>query len=77
MRLQRYVSPELHHFVGRRCSSDDERYDLLLRILRSGELRPGPAAGYAEAGDGVAMIMKLAPDDTPPGDGRVLLRHPL
>jgi hypothetical protein len=44
---QRYGSTELSHFVGRGLASDDERFDLLLRILRGGHLtpRPGGMAG--------------------------------
>ncbi len=38
-RMQRYVSDELTHFVGRQSTStDDEKYGLLLKILRSGWL---------------------------------------
>jgi hypothetical protein len=33
-KLQRYVSKELTHFVGRSLSEDEERYNLLLKILR-------------------------------------------
>ena len=35
--LQRYVSNELSHFVGK-DKSDEDRYQLLLRILRTGLL---------------------------------------
>jgi hypothetical protein len=37
--LQRYVSKELTHFVGKSLASDDERYNLLLKILKEGLLR--------------------------------------
>jgi hypothetical protein len=37
--LQRYVSKELTHFVGRSLPSDDERYKLLLKILNDGLLK--------------------------------------
>jgi hypothetical protein len=37
--LQRYVSDELTHFVGR-GSKESDQYELLVRILKSGELRP-------------------------------------
>jgi hypothetical protein len=38
--LQRYVSRELSHFVGASFPDDEDRqYELLLTILRSGELR--------------------------------------
>jgi len=36
---QRYVSRELTHFVGRSLPDDDARYDLLVKILRSGWLK--------------------------------------
>lgn len=39
---QRYISEELTHFLGRKLASDDERFSLLKRILRTGRLRPGP-----------------------------------
>lgn len=40
--LQRYVSSELTHFVGRCLSTDDDRYVLLARILVSGWLTHPP-----------------------------------
>jgi hypothetical protein len=41
--LQRYVSDELSHFVGRTAKSDDERYDVLVnKILRPGLLTYPP-----------------------------------
>lgn len=39
---QRYVSNELTHFVGRGLKTDEERYFLLVKILKSGWLTPGP-----------------------------------
>jgi hypothetical protein len=33
---QRYISSELTHFVGSKLKSDDERYELLAKILREG-----------------------------------------
>ena len=36
--MQAYVADELIHFVGRSKKLDDERYDLLVSILRGGEL---------------------------------------
>ncbi len=42
-RMQRYVSDELTHFVGRQSTStDDEKYGLLLKILRLGWLTHFP-----------------------------------
>jgi len=38
---QRYVSQELTHFVGRCLKTDEERYSLLVKILKSGWLTPG------------------------------------
>jgi len=40
--MQRYVSTELTHFVGR-GKARDEQYRLLLTILRGGELRSDPS----------------------------------
>ena len=50
--LQRYVSNELTHFVGGNERTDDERYRLLVEILKSGLLRsskysPTRPAGYS------------------------------
>jgi hypothetical protein len=39
--LQRYVSNELSHFVGR-CQPEEDQYQLLLRILRAGLLMHKP-----------------------------------
>lgn len=39
MTAQRYVSDDLTHFVGRSLANEDQRFDLLLKILRAGELR--------------------------------------
>ena len=36
--MQNYVSEELTHFVGRSLPSDEDRMNLLIAILRSGEL---------------------------------------
>jgi hypothetical protein len=38
---QRYVSNELTHFVGKNLKTDEERFALLVRIIREGILRPG------------------------------------
>jgi hypothetical protein len=43
MPKQRYVSPELTHFVGKRLSSEDQRYSLLVDdILKGGCLKFSP-----------------------------------
>lgn len=42
MNLQRYVSRELTHFVGRAASTDEARYATLAKILREGLLCPRP-----------------------------------
>jgi hypothetical protein len=39
---QRYVSPDLTHFVGRRLRNQKERYTLLERILKTGLLEARP-----------------------------------
>ena len=53
---QRYVSDELTHFVGRGLRTDEERFNLLLKIVRSGELRtPRNPDGSKKAGMTVNM----------------------
>jgi hypothetical protein len=42
MGSQRYVSPDLTHFVGRSLGTDECRYRLLRRILRGGVLKARP-----------------------------------
>ncbi len=43
MPTQRYVSPELTHFVGKRLSSEDQQYSLLVNdILKGGCLKFPP-----------------------------------
>jgi Putative abortive phage resistance protein AbiGi, antitoxin len=39
MSRQRYISPELSHFVGGNLNDAEAQYDVLITILRSGELR--------------------------------------
>lgn len=38
-RIQNYISSELTHFVGRRLLNDDERYNLLVDIIKTGIIR--------------------------------------
>src|SRR5262245_20037779 len=38
--MQRYISRELTHFLGRALQDDEERYTLLRKILRTGQLLP-------------------------------------
>lgn len=40
---QRYVSKDLTHFVGRSKKTEEEQYEVLLQIVRSGELRSDPS----------------------------------
>ena len=42
--FQRYVSPDLTHFVGRALKNDELRYQLFTRILKSGKLKARPKA---------------------------------
>jgi hypothetical protein len=49
-RLQRYVSTELTHFVGRTCKDDDSRYEVLKAILCSGKLEPRRRAPLSSPG---------------------------
>jgi hypothetical protein len=53
MNSQSYVSDELTHFVGRAKPSNDERYRLLLEILRGGWLQ---ASYREELGSGFTML---------------------
>ena len=55
--VQRYVSDELTHFVGRGRSEEDQ-FDLLLHILQSGRLLPAPEEGGV---DGDLVIDLQAP----------------
>ncbi len=45
--MQRYVSRELTHFVGRGLRTQGERYKLFKRILRTGLLKASPRANAA------------------------------
>lgn len=56
MQYESYTSSELTHFVGRTCSSDDERYDWLIKILRGGQLR---ASGIYGIGAGSAARLSV------------------
>lgn len=49
--MQNYVSSELTHFVGRSLKTDDERYSLLINIIKSGILR-----GKIDNGRGSTMV---------------------
>lgn len=49
--MQNYVSSELTHFVGRALKTDDERYNLLINIIKSGILR-----GKIDNGRGSTMV---------------------
>ena len=40
--MQRYVSKELTHFVGKSLKSDEDRYNLLVKIIRNGWLTYPP-----------------------------------
>lgn len=43
-----YVSNKLCHFVGRSCRDDEERWSLLMKIIRSGKLLANPKDAKAE-----------------------------
>src|SRR2546423_42814 len=69
MRTQRYVSSELHHFVAQALPEDDARYEVLLKILRSGLLRPGRLPGDMtpqgeEVPSGIAINVQPAAEDS-------------
>ena len=42
LKIQRYISDELTHFVGKSLSNENEQYDLLINILNSGWLTHPP-----------------------------------
>lgn len=65
--VQRYVSTELHHFVGASLRDDDARYTLLLKILDEGRLRPGPLPGVStpeQDSSGTAFVVRPAEADS-------------
>lgn len=84
--LQRYVSEELTHFVGRNLSSEEERYLLLLSILREGVLsfpphfpRKGQQAATFSDDQHLSTNMRYTTGtvcfcDIPPGDLHLHMR---
>ena len=52
MSAQSYISDELTHCVGRAKPNDDERYALLVEILRTGWLKPSLGPGFVMFSDG-------------------------
>jgi len=40
--IQRYISSELIHFVGRQLPSPEEQYHLLIEVIKSGKLKSSP-----------------------------------
>jgi hypothetical protein len=48
-KIQRYISDELTHFVGRACSSEDAIYSLLIKIMQSGWITHPPHTPSHEA----------------------------
>ena len=48
---QRYVSNELTHFVGRGLEADEERYSLLVKILKDKNTPEANKARYTRAFD--------------------------
>lgn len=55
--MQRYVSRELTHFLGSHEQSEDDRYSLLVTILKTGILRSGPRS----AGPGMGQTLITTP----------------
>jgi hypothetical protein len=49
MDIQRYVSPDLTHFVGRTRQSLEKQYQVLKKILRSGKLRASRPPGLSQS----------------------------
>ena len=45
---QSYISKELTHFLGRHLQTEDEQYNLLLTILRTGKLLSSPKVNIPE-----------------------------
>ncbi len=56
MEYCRYTSDELTHFVGASAPNDEERFQTLLRILRSGRLR---ASDGSRTTDEAAMLLSI------------------
>lgn len=63
-----YISNNLCHFVGRTKSSDDERFALLMQIIKEGQLKanlanpqaPGMSTHSNYQGDHLGEILKSA-----------------
>ncbi len=75
MTLQRYVSGELTHFVGRGSDDPEQQYRILVdAILKGGWLKHSPGAeaplGPVEALEAGGLSMSIAPNDpdVPPGE---------
>ena len=49
MNLQRYISNDLTHFVGRALVNDDDRYELLVKVIKSQKLSYPPHDGSSTA----------------------------
>ena len=68
--VQRYVSTELHHFVGASLKDDAARCNVLLKILDEGLLRPGPLPGSSPEHEserdlsGIAFVIQPAEEDS-------------
>jgi len=59
MLIQRYVSTDLTHFVGRRKKNQSERYKLMKRILRTKLLKASPKP---KAASPLVRILRKDPD---------------
>jgi hypothetical protein len=71
--LQRYISKELTHFVGRGLSEEEQYSFLVDSILKSGWLRHSPRAvvpGPTEVLQSGGVSLSIAPNDPdiPPGE---------
>jgi hypothetical protein len=64
-KLQRYVSDELSHFVGRGRASEDEQYDLLVnKILRTGWLTHPPHKPDTPRGVRLNLAKPMSTDES-------------
>lgn len=58
-KIQRYISDELTHFVGKGLSSENDQYNLLVNILSSGCLTHPPHEHTANTSGGLTLSQHL------------------
>jgi hypothetical protein len=67
MPTQRYVSPELTHFVGQGLSSEDQRYSLLVNDILKGGCLKFPPIDDSRCIEGLSGILPLVGGTRTPG----------